>query len=396
MSFSLLNELVVMARSIVDLLSNGDDDGKRNETFFRPTMEFLTRWVQLYGHAMHKVTMTRRQTTNGNRQDSPLNAAVVTMSPMELDQHVTQAFESLLLHTLSKMDDCLGQSWTMHSSKQRQRNGEPAVEILSTTARTMTQPRLLSQHHGETSMSDATISVTNGGLLWLLSLLKVCINKCPYVLLGRHKKGEDGYDQNDDSLLLFQSAMDAATDVLLLDPLGDDSMDLCLVSIEFLESTLDIITDQLSTSNMVSTLLVGCVCGKVDERVLLPACQLLWKSLPNSTMSPALLAATLDEHFWLGSNAQQIVWNGISQRMIRAVSPSDADAASTKTTISDGEHRDHKATMLLSLFKDSWQLHREVADNSSSTGGPSFHDATKTMPESDAIQEFCRRYQQFL
>jgi hypothetical protein len=330
-SFSLLNELVAIARSVVDY--HGDHP---NELFFRPTVEFLIHYVDVHGDRIRRVTSARRD-ADANEDVTP---------PTDRVKEVAKIFETLLLHAVSNMNDCLGIVWA--NSRQQQGNGQPAFESQSGTVTSS------SDHRQDLTMSHAS-TVTSVGLPWVLKLLKLCVAKCPDLLLPAIQDDAMHHDEDDhnEAEILVGQAVEAAVASLL-----DPDLELSMGSIEFLRELVPY-QQYLERVNLASCLTVGCACGQVNPRVLSKSCQLLCQILP---VERATLAAALEEHFLLGNKALQILLQTVSTAPIR-------DEA-----------------VFLSMMQKLWRLHHSIGSTNSSSA------IVNIISESDEVHEFCREY----
>jgi hypothetical protein len=238
-------------------------------------VNFLSQYVKVYGNAINK---NSRCSQDGRIASS----------------EVGKFFDETILATLSSMDSILGSTW---ASAQRQGNGQAAFE-------TKVRPTLEEHHSME--------SVANAGLPSMWTLLGLCCEHCPYILL--HLKLDDS-----PNALLLRRALDSAVSSLLLEP------HLSLSAIKYLESILahantpdqdlHFLMEEFNARkpSILYTLLMGCACGIVNVVALPDACRLFQRILISSNYSfddvrSLVLQALGPEHFLLGSNAQSTVY----------------------------------------------------------------------------------------
>ncbi|KAG7363706.1 hypothetical protein IV203_027067 [Nitzschia inconspicua] len=395
-SMSLLNELVILARSVVDCHA---DDHHRNEMFFRPVMEFLIRFVQTYGDAIQRTNMVRRRHDNmtvEQQKELQSDGEHASRQPSPRDKDLAKIFDTLLLHTVSSMDDCLGSSWA--KSRPQQGNGQAAFEShsVSTTAAAAAATKMstaaTSSHH-DMCMTDLNRSVSTVGLYWLLTLLTACLDTCPSLLLPvssmncdeihQQQHDDDGdvdlenNDHHDEEqhhhdtelTLLLTQASEAALESLL-----DSDVELCQASLEYLQvlhrysrSAQPII----SQIRMLERLLVGCACGHVNGHVVVDASRLLYVDIAAGLDREAVAVAVADQ-FLLGKAGLTTVLNVCELRSCFV-----------------GLIAEEK---FVSMMQESWQLHRLCGAGNGGNSSSSSTVPVETMSESDEVQEFCKRH----
>ncbi|KAG7342510.1 hypothetical protein IV203_007603 [Nitzschia inconspicua] len=383
-SMSLLNELVILARSVVDCHA----DDHRNEMFFRPVMEFLIRFVQTYGDAIQRTNMMRRRHDNmtvEQQTELQLDGEHASRQPSPRDNDLAKIFDTLFLHTVSSMDDCLGSSWAKF--RPQQGNGQAAFESHSVTT---TTTAVTSSNH-DICMTDLNRSVSTVGIYWLLTLLTACLRTCPSLLLPvssmncdeTHQQqqhdvdvdvdndhDEDQHHHDTELTLLLTQASEAA-----LESLVDSDVELCQASLEYLQAfhrysrSAEPIITQIK---LLERLLVGCACGHVNGHVLADASRLLYVDIAAGLDREAVAVAVADQ-FLLGKAGLTTVLNVCELRSCFV-----------------GLIAEEK---FVSMMQESWQLHRLCgAGNGVNISSSSSTVPVEAMSESDAVQEFCKRH----
>ena len=254
-------------------------------------MSFLSQYIKVHG-----ITVDRAARSRHDGRSTP--------SVGDKDKEVTKQLESLILATTDNMKMLLGPTW---ADAQQQGNGQDAFETKTRPVTVVENPK-----------------VSSAGLSSLFSLLRLCAERCPYILLQlRNGSSIDEDDENTDDVLLLRQALDSAVPCLL-----HPQQELSLAAIYFFESTLShcdssdetvqhVVVEEFNSRikpSILCTLLMGCACGKINILVMHDACRLLFKlmqSLSNDDLQALVVQSLSPENFLLGDDVHRTVVSGI-------------------------------------------------------------------------------------
>mmetsp|Transcript_20608 Transcript_20608/g.38566 ORF Transcript_20608/g.38566 Transcript_20608/m.38566 type:complete len:280 (+) Transcript_20608:314-1153(+) len=278
------------------------------------------------------------------------------------------------------MASLLGGAW---ATAQQQGNGQPAFETKAAATTSC----------ASNTMLEGGSSYSNTGLASLFSLLRICAEHCPYILLNLKDENTDDNDignGHDNSVLLIRRALDSAVSSLL-----DPQYQVCWNSIAFLESIMDVLTRNSFLQepqhveefrsricpSILCTLLMGCTCGKIVSVALPDACRLLirtwWLMSSNTTwrssedlLRSLVLQSLSSDCFLLGEEARATVLMYLCSHT-SAQNRSTSEAKTTTTTSTSHEF-ERMVTQL-------WELHQ--------------HETPQALQNSDVVRRFCIQYQ---